>query len=178
MKVFALLPLGFALLWGLPTAEARKPANVYKGRVILDTKPFPPRFKSDRAFIRYMKKAHKKTINYGDKMTVHLELMAFFRKDYAATEFTGMIFDITTGKRSLVNTFSIYPQQRKTRILASDIELTKEEFPEERKYYLVVTIGQTILAETRFTIKESAAARAKRKAKERALKQPQTINFE
>lgn len=177
MKVFAFLPLALALLWTPNTAEARKPADVFKGRVILSTKPFPIRFKNDRAFIRHLKKVHKKRVNYGDKMAMHLELMAFFRKPYVATEFKGMIFDVT-GKRTLINTFSIYPQQRRTRIMATDIELTKEEFPEERKYYLVVTLGQTILAETKFTIKESAHARAKRKAKERALKRPQTINFE
>ena len=176
MKAVALLPLSLALLWAPTAVHARKPVDVYKGRIILDTKRFPSQFKSDRAFTRYLKKAHKKRVDYGDKMTLNLEFMAFFRKNHVATEFTGMIFDIT-GPRKLLDTFSIYPQQRKTRVLASNIELIKEDFPEERKYYLVVTRGQTVLAETKFTIKESAHARAKRKAREKALKQPRTINF-
>lgn len=170
--------LAFALVfsWTPATSHARKPADVFKGRVIVSTKPFPVNFKSDRAFTRYLKKAHRKRVNYGDKESLDLEFMAFFKRSYGSTEFTGMIFDVT-GPRKLVETFSIYPQQRTTRVLASHIKLSKDTFPEEHRYYLVVTLGQTILAETYFTVKESAHSRSKRKAAERELKKTRSFDF-
>jgi hypothetical protein len=176
MTRLGLLSVALVFLWAPPTSYARKPADVFKGRVIVSTKRFPTAFKSDRAFTRYLKKVHRKWVEYGDQKSLDLEFMAFFKKRYGSTEFTGMIFDVT-GPRTLVETFSIYPQQRTTRVLASNIKLTKETFPEERRYYFVVTLGQTILAETNFAIKESAHSRAKRKAAEREAKKTRTYDF-
>ena len=91
----------------------------------------------------------------------------------------GMVYDITEGRRQ-VATFPIYPDptQKSTRILASYARLSKETFPDEsRRYEMVVTSGGRVIARTKFTIRESAPARAERKAEERAIKKGSVVSF-
>ena len=76
-------------------AQARDPADVFAGKVILSTKPFPASFKNDRAFVRYMKKAHKKVVYYPKSNTLNLEFMGFFGRVYAATEYTCLVCNVT-----------------------------------------------------------------------------------
>lgn len=65
-----------------------------------------------------------------------------------------------------------------TRILASYARLSKDQFPDaSRRYEMVVTSGGRIVAKTKFTIRESATARAQRLAEEKALKAGSVVTF-
>lgn len=135
-------------------AEAKGPADKFKGKIILSTKAFPTSFKSDAAFIKHMKRAETKGFRYEGKAEINVEFMAFFARPYANTEFTVTIYDMTEG-RTLVYSFPVYPGQKNTRILASGTSLDKATFAEERSYLMVVTPSYNgpIIAETTFSIK-------------------------
>ena len=179
-RMIRLWPLAAALCLFAADAYAAKPANVFKGKIIMSTKPFPARFSSDKRFISHMRKVNTKTFTYADgEESINIEFMAFFRRAYGGTEFPAMVYDIT-GPRRQVATFPIYPDptQKSTRILASYTRLSKDQFPDEtRKYEMVVTRGGKIIAKTRFTIRESATARAERLAEEKALKKGSVVTF-
>jgi hypothetical protein len=102
--------------------------------------------------------------------------MAFFSKPIQATEFTALLYDLTD-KGRLVATVPVSPNQRVTRILASAFDFEVSEFPEEHQYRLMIAIGNRALAQTRFTIKESATNRAKRRQRARARKKGSTVDF-
>ena len=156
-------------------AQARDPADVFAGKVILSTKPFPASFKNDRAFVRYMKKAHKKVVYYPKSNTLNLEFMGFFGRVYAATEYTCLVYNVTD-RNHLVTSFPIYPESRNNRILASGFRISRDTFQEERKYRLIISLNGRALAETTFAIKENAQNKRDRMAKEKALKH-QKVNF-
>lgn len=149
-----ILPL-FLLLLTVPTAaQARKPADALKGKIVLSTKPFPVRFKSDAAFIRHMRKVDTKAFRFDGADKIGVEFMAFFARPVTTTQLTAKIYDVTE-RRQLRDTFPVYPGQRNTRILASYFEMKADKFEVERRYHMVLTAGfkGRVLAETTFAIK-------------------------
>ena len=164
------------LLWNISAANARNPADVFKRQIILSTKAFPSSFKNDKAFIRYMKKAHKKRIVYPETNRLTIRFMAFFSKPIRTTEFTALIYDLTDRNR-LVATVPVAPSQRETRILASAFDIERRDFPEEHKYRVMIAIGSTALAQAQFTIKESKKNRGERLKREKALKGGRSVDF-
>ncbi|MCB9541707.1 MAG: hypothetical protein R3F65_06200 [bacterium] len=180
-RLLRLLPLAALLLLAATAAHAKNPADVFKGKIVMSERPFPARFSSDARFISHMKSVDDKSYTYADDAeSINIEFMAFFAKAYGGTNFPATIYDVTEGRRQ-VESFPIYPDpnQKSTRILASNARLTKDKFPDEdRRYELVVVSGGRVIAKTEFTIRESAPARQKRLADEAALKKASVVSFE
>lgn len=151
------------LLLALPSAAvARDPADALKGRVILSTKMFPSRFKSDDAFIQHMKRVDTKAFRYEGAETLNVEFMAFFAEPLQATQLEAKIFDVTE-RRELKDTFPVYPGGRGLRILASNFEMRASLIEPERRFHLILTEGYRgrVLAETDFVVKASPGQPAK-----------------
>lgn len=159
-------------VFALPQAAlARKPADVFKGQIVLAKWPFPTSFKSDRQFISHMKKVNTKTFEFNEDGEIQIELMAFFKKTEKGREFLARLFEITDGQKFILD-FPIYPAQDKNRILASGTMLKRDLVlgdakddlvqPPARKYLLVIsrTAKSPVLAETKFVIKQSKAEKA------------------
>lgn len=156
VRLARLWPLACILLVLAPMAHAKTPADKFKGKIILSTKPFPARFSSDAAFISHLKKADTKGFKFDEKGKVNIEFMAFFSKAHSVTEFTAKVYDITDMSRpGLVTTFPIYPGQKNLRILASGMTLDAGTFDEEHRYLMVITASYQGpgIAETKFAIK-------------------------
>jgi hypothetical protein len=152
-----------ALLCALPlAAQAKEPADVFKGRIVLSTKPFPIRFKSDADFIAHMKKVDTKAFKYEGAEALNVEFMAFFAEPVQATQLEAKIYDITE-RRELKDTFPVYPGGRGMRTLASNFELRSDLLDTERRYHIVLTEGfrGRVLAETEFVVKRSAGDKDK-----------------
>ncbi|MCB9525390.1 MAG: hypothetical protein H6702_18720 [Myxococcales bacterium] len=149
-------------------ALARKPADVFKGQIVLSKWPFPTRFKSDKQFISHMKKVNTTTFEFNDEGEIQVELMAFFKKMEKGREFTARLFETTSGQKFILD-FPIYPAQDQNRILASGTTLKRDQIladskddlvqPPARQYLLVIsrTAKSPVLAETKFVIKQSKA---------------------
>lgn len=180
VRLIRFWPLAAALCLFAAEAHARKPADVFKGKIVMSSKPFPARFSSDANFVSHMKKTDTKSFTYAaDADAINIEFMAFFARAYGGTNFPAMVYDVTEGRRQVAS-FPIYPDpnQKTTRILASYARLTKDQFPDEtRKYEMVVTSGGRVIAKTSFVIRESDTARAARIAEEQAIKKGSVVNF-
>ena len=141
------------LLSSLSIAHGRKPADVFGGEIILSTRPFPTSFKSDKAFVKHMKKVRTREFRYGEKDFIDVELMAFFNRTLVATEVVCKVINLSDRKQ-LVTQFSIYPASRKNRILASSFRITKEFFLPEKTYQLYLEHGNKTLAQVRFSVRK------------------------
>ena len=67
---------------------ARSPNRVFKGKIILSKRPFPFRFKSDKALIRHMKRVNSKSFRYDEEGNINIEFMAFFARPQSGSQFS------------------------------------------------------------------------------------------
>ena len=178
---FALSALALLSLASGP-AVAKKPARVFRGQIILAKWPFPMGFKSDKKFIKHMKRVNTKVFEYDEEGKVEINLMAFFKKPRADRAFSCRLIDTTEGQKALESrTIDAMPGQKKTQILASGITLFREDLPwgdyEQRTFTMAITTpyDNKVLAEVKFAIRktnaerqaESKAAAAKLEAQKR-----------
>lgn len=138
-----------------PSAFAKKPEKVFKGRIILSKSRFPSRFKTDKAFVKHMKKVDTKSIYASDDGTWSFEYMVFPKKRVGTIQAAVTFYDITSGRKKLVNTFSFYMRNPKDKILNGYASLSKDKnFLPNRKYLMVFSrgYGQSPLATTKFAL--------------------------
>ena len=160
----ALLVLLGMLLAGFGTALAIKPEKKFKGEIVISKKRFPSRFKSDRQFVRHMKKVntHKLTAEGEDDWT--FEYMAFLPDPIGTLKAAVTYYDITNpGKKKFINTFAFYPSDNKDKIVAGHAELSMKKFQANHKYLMVFSrgYGQKTLAKTRFVLRRKGHKKKK-----------------
>lgn len=144
-----------ALLFGHQQDAAAKstPEKVFRGQILTSNKRFPTSAKSVGAYISALKK-NKKTKFEEDKKTKSwkIYIAAFFRKPLNDLEVTVKLFDITTGKRHLVNSFEQYTEGRGQTSLISHIKLEREFFGVNKKILIQMETRKAILAQGTFHI--------------------------
>jgi len=160
------------LVMAVPALAGKSPEDQFRGQIILSGQMFPRQFASDAAMIAHMKKAHTKAFRYDEKGIIEIEFMAFFARPHTTTEFTGTIYDMTEG-REMIGTFPIYPGQRETRVLQSNIRLDRTKFAAERRYLFVVTTSYRgdVIAEANFVLQRPVGEKD-------AIVQPTVVDME
>lgn len=139
----------------VPPSAARAPEKVLKGKIIMSTKRFPSKFKSDKAFVKYMKKVDTKGIHAKKDGSWSFEYMVFARKPVGTIQAAVTFYDITGGGQKFVNTFNFYTTDKKDRIINGHASLSEEKnFKANRKYLMVFSrgYGQKALASTKFAL--------------------------
>jgi hypothetical protein len=149
-----------------PTAEGggRKPEDVFKGKIVLSTKPYPAKFKTDASFISYVKGV-KKTEFYPEKEggSWKIHYMAFFGRPLERRDYSVLFYDITDKSRPrFVMEGGSYPERAGERIMAGEYELQTMSFEENKKYLMSYSLGQgqAALAETIFILRPYDADKA------------------
>lgn len=135
-------------------AEAKKtPEKVFRGQILTSNKRFPSSAKSVGSYIKKLKK-NKKTKFQEDKKTKSwkIYIAAFFKKPLNDLEVTVKLFDVTTGRRHLVNSFEQYTEGRGQTSLISHIKLEREYFGVNKKIMIQMETRKTILAQGTFHI--------------------------
>lgn len=138
-----------------PQALAKKPEKVFKGKIILSKSRFPSKFKTDKAFVKHMRKVDTKAIYPQADGTWSFEYMAFPRKKVGTIQAAVTFYDITGGRKKLVNTFSFYMRKPGDKILNGYASLSESKnFKANRKYLMVFSrgYGQPALASTKFAL--------------------------
>lgn len=138
------------------TAWAVKPERKYKGDIIISTTRFPSRFKSDKQFVRHMKKVNTHKLTAQGDESWEFEYMAFLPKPISTLKAAVTYYDITdSGSKKYIETFGFYPGDRKDKILAGHAELSAKKFAPNRKYLMVFSrgFGQKPLATTKFVLR-------------------------
>jgi hypothetical protein len=152
------------LVWGAgpwvgePEAKppARKPADVFRQRIILSDSSFPPRFADDEAFVKYMKKVDQKEfwqVGEGGPWRVHY--MAFFKEPLAQRNYLVQFFDTTDGQPVLITQNATRATKDGMRIMAGDYDLESALFSPNRRILMLVipAIGEAALAEVEFVLR-------------------------
>src|SRR5688572_33319940 len=96
--------------------EARKPEDVFGGKILISSQPFPTQAKSVSAYIGALKKNSKDRIEE-DKESKQWRVFfaAFFKQPVNDIEISIRVYDITNGARRLVDNFEQYLSSAATR---------------------------------------------------------------
>jgi hypothetical protein len=135
------------------TAQAAKPEDVFKGRIIITKKRMPMRFSSPGAFVSALQASKTDKIwpteEDGDKGSWNIEYIAFFEKPLMDSEIQVKFYDITAGKRYVAGDPQ-YTREKGSRIFGSSIQLAKPEFDVRKHYMMTVESRGRVLATTSF----------------------------
>jgi len=139
-------------------AEAAKPEDVFKGRIILTANRLPTRFASENAFISALRnqsidKVWPKEEKGNDHAVWKIEYIAFFAKPLNDNEITVKFWEIGAGQQRFVAGDEQYIREKASRIFASSIELAKPDFETNKKYSMTIERGGRVLARTEFWLR-------------------------
>ena len=126
-----------------------------KGDIIVSTKRFPSRFKSDADMKKHMKRVNTHELFANSSGEWEFEYMAFLGKPVATLQAAISFYDVTNpGSQQLVDTFTFYPSDRTEKILNGHATLGNK-FAPNRKYLMVFSrgYGQSALAKTQFVLR-------------------------
>ncbi len=105
------------------SAHARKPEDVFGGKILVAGQAFPTRAKSEQAYVDALKKQARDRIDE-DKEAKEWRVFfaAFFKQPLNDLEINVRVYDVTNGKR-LVDTFEQYLSSPTVRAYVSDVKL-------------------------------------------------------
>ncbi|NOZ86047.1 MAG: hypothetical protein GXP49_07255 [Deltaproteobacteria bacterium] len=176
IRLLTALILAFALLDAVPAnARARraKPGpNCYKefkGKIILDTKEFPEKFRTGKACVRYMKPRNlKDKFHRSPSRDWNLYMFAFFNEPIGGDEFTMQIYKINGEEETFV-TEETYPISPRLKTFFGQITLSEDEFEVGPTYEMRATrdVGdeEKVYARKKFTLLEMKPVKKKRTRK-------------
>jgi hypothetical protein len=150
-----LVAAAVALAMGAATeqANAANPEKVFRGQVITAAKSLPTSAKSPGEYVKKLKKAKVTRFKENTKTkSWKIYFAAFFRKPLNDLEITVKLYDVTTGRRHLVNSFEQYTEGRGQTSLISHIKLEREYFGVNKKIMVVMETRKTVLAQGTFHI--------------------------
>ena len=139
-------------------AEAAKPEDVFKGKIVITEKRLPSRFPSQGAFIQAVRRASTDRIwpieeKGNDHAVWKFEYIAFFAKPLNDNEITVKFWQIGMGSPRFVAADEQYTRERGTRIFSAAITVAKPEFETNKQYRMVLQSGRRIIAETMFWLR-------------------------
>jgi hypothetical protein len=139
-------------------ADAAKPEDVFKGRIIVTAGRLPTRFASEGAFVAAVRnqsvdKVWPKEEKGNDHAVWKIEYVAFFAKPLNDNEITVKFWEISPGQQRYVAGDEQYIREKGSRIFASSIELTKPDFETNKKYSMTIERGGRVLARTEFWLR-------------------------
>src|SRR5262249_40677680 len=148
----------FVVLVGLlvSTAFARKPEDVFGGRILVSDQPFPTNARSADAYIDAIKKAARDRI-VEDKEAKEWRVFfaAFFKQPPNDLEINVRVYDVTNGRR-LVDTFEQYLSNGQTRAYVSQVKLPRGDgtsgYDPNTKLNMVMESHGRVLADATFYI--------------------------
>ena len=134
--------LAFALLLAtVSVASAKKPEDVFGGKIILSDKPFPTEAKSASGYISAVKKASKDRFNENaDKKGWKIYYAAFFKKPINDLEVTLKFYDVTDGGNRVVESYEQFMSQRGQRVIIANIKLKKWDGQYDPNSKILMTI--------------------------------------
>lgn len=139
------------------SAFARKPEDVFGGRILVSDQPFPTNARSADAYIDAIKKAARDRIQE-DKENKQWRVFfaAFFKQPPNDLEVNVRVYDVTNGSRRLVSTFEQYLSNGATRAYVSHVELPRGDgtsgYDPNTKLNMVMESHGRVIADATFFI--------------------------
>jgi len=149
-----------AVAFGLGTlvaspAGARKPEDVFAGKILMSDKAFPTQAKSVNAYIGALKKQAKDRFwEDKEKKQWLLYYSAFFKKPLNDLEVTLKTYDISSGEKRMVESYELYLDSRGQRAFSGRLKMPKGEggYDPNAKILIVMENRGVTLAQTVFYI--------------------------
>jgi len=150
------LALGMVVL--SPSAEAAKPEDVFRGRIIITDSRLPSRFASQGAFIQAVRRASIDKVwpqeeKGNDHAVWKLEYIAFFARPLNDNEITLKFWELGSGSPRFVAGDEQYTRERGSRIFSASITVAKPEFETNKQYRMTMQSGNRVIAETTFWLR-------------------------
>ena len=150
------LALGMVVL--SPSAQAAKPEDVFKGRIIITDSRLPTRFASQGAFIQAVRRASIDKVwpqeeKGNDHAVWKLEYIAFFARPLNDNEISVQFWLLSEGSPRFVAGDEQYTRERGSRIFSASITVAKPEFETNKQYRMTIKSGNRIIAETQFWLR-------------------------
>ncbi len=144
---------GFSSSEAVTSVQAKGIPRAMRGQIITSAKRLPTTAKSERAYYQKIRKS-KVTRFQEDKKKKQWKVYfaAFFRRPLNDLEITVKMYDVTTGKRHLINSFEQYTDGRGQTSLTSYVKLTREFFGVNKKILMVMESRKQVLAQGTFFI--------------------------
>lgn len=147
---------------GAGTAEAAKPEDVFKGKIIITKDRLPARFASAGAFISALQsKKIDKIWPVEEKGADHgvwkLEYIAFFAQPLNDNEIVLKFFDITHGEKKFIASDPQYTTGKGSRVFGASIEVAKPEFDVNKHYMMNMYSRGQVIATTTFWLRGKGA---------------------
>ena len=156
VRHLAVLSVATALVFllGSHTPEANaNPEKVFRGQILTSNKSFPTKAKSKRAYVKKLRKLKKTRFVENTKTkSWKIHYAAFFRRPLNDLEVTVKMFDITNGKKKLVNSYEQYLDRRGEKSVVSYITLERDFFGVNKQILMVMESRNYVLAQARFYI--------------------------
>ena len=160
-----LLAIGVLVLgvgWVVGIAEAAKPEDVFRGKIILTKDRLPLRFASPGAFISAVQSKKIDKIwpaeeKGPDQGIWKLEYVAFFAQPLDDNEIQLKFFDITGGEKKFVASDPQYTREKGMRIFGSNIEVAKPDFDVNKHYMMNMYSRGRVIATTTFWLRGKGA---------------------
>ena len=135
LRRFALISAAAGIVFaaGLGTADAN-PEKVFRGQILTAKKAFPTKAKASAPTSKPSKKLRKKRFKENtETKSWKIHYAAFFRKPLNDLEVTVKLYDITGGKKKMINSYEQYLDRRGERSVISHITLERQYFGVNRK---------------------------------------------
>jgi len=144
------------------TAQAAKPEDVFKGKIIITKDRLPMRFASPGAFTSAVQSKKIDKIwpteeNGADHGTWNLEYIAFFAQPLNDSEIQIKFYDITGGDKKFIAGDPQYTREKGSRIFSASIQLAKPEFDVNKHYMMTMESGHRTIAMTTFWLRGKGA---------------------
>jgi hypothetical protein len=144
-------------LWAA-LADARKPEDVYGGKILISDRPFPTQAKSESAYVAALKKNTRDVIEEDkENKQWRVHFAAFLKQPVNDIEVSIKMFDITGGGRRQVDNFEQYLNDKSARAYVSSLTLRRGDglsgYEPNTKLQMVLEHRGRMLAHAIFFIK-------------------------
>jgi hypothetical protein len=110
------------------SAQAKKPEDVFGGRVMCSDKSFPLESKSAAAYITSVKKQSKDRFQEDkEKGQWKIYYAAFFKKPLNDLEIKVTIYDVTDGSQRFIDSWEEYLAERNQRVIVGNLKLKRQD---------------------------------------------------
>ncbi len=111
-----------------PSAQAKKPEDVFGGKVMCSDKSFPLESKSAAAYITSVKKQSKDRFQEDkEKGQWKIYYAAFFKRPLNDLEVKVTIYDVTDGSQRFIDSWEEFLTERNQRVIIGNLKLKRQE---------------------------------------------------
>lgn len=149
------LPALLVLLLVPALVQAKKPEDLFGGRILVSEQPFPTSARSADAYVNALKRqARDRIVEDKEHKQWRVFFAAFFKQPPNDLEVNVRVFDVTNGGRRLVDTFEQYLDSSTLRAYTSDVKLRRGDgttgYDPNTKILMIMETKGRLLAQATF----------------------------